>query len=238
MAKSTLSAAASPSGRLSAVSFRSTDSGNNWSFAAVVAQAEEVPQASEGPSEGALTILRNGTLMAVMRVDGQSGHYLPYISKLSDDGGRSWYSLRFLRGGGSGGVPGAGCVRPRLLMLNGSIVLSGGRPNPLSRDVLVWLNAEGDGEQWIAYSISYLHNHLNANPKWAFPKAATNNSLTTYCLLLTTYYVLLATHYSLLTTHCLSFPQAATNNSRYYYLLLTTHYLLLTTYYLLLTTDY
>jgi hypothetical protein len=26
--------------------------------------------------------------MAVMRCDGQSGHYLPYISKLSDDGGR------------------------------------------------------------------------------------------------------------------------------------------------------
>ena len=79
IAKSTLSKAASPSGRLSAVAIRSTD-GFNWRFAAVVARAEEVPQASEGPSEGALAILRNGTLMAVMRCDGQSGHYQPCVN--------------------------------------------------------------------------------------------------------------------------------------------------------------
>lgn len=77
IAKSTLSQLASPSGRLSAVAIRSTDGGFNWSFAAVVARAEEVPQASEGPSEGALALLKNGTLMAVMRCDGQSGHYQP-----------------------------------------------------------------------------------------------------------------------------------------------------------------
>ena len=115
--------------------------------ASVVASAEEVPYASEGPSEGALATLRNGTVMAVMRVDGQSGHYAPYVSKLSDDGGLSWRSLRPLHGGGSGGVDGAGCVRPRLMALGSrSLILSGGRPNPLSRDVLVWLNSEGDGE--------------------------------------------------------------------------------------------
>ena len=176
MAKSTLSAAASPSGRLSAVAIRSTDGGFNWTFASVVASAEEVPYASEGPSEAALATLRNGTLMAVMRVDGQSGHYAPYVSKLSDDGGRSWHSLRSLRGGGSGGVDCAGCVRPRLLSLNGSLVLSGGRPNPLSRDVLVWLNAAGDGEDWIGYSISYWHNTRNTIANWTFPEAATNNS--------------------------------------------------------------
>ena len=176
IAKSTLSVAASPSGRLSAIAYRSTDGGSNWTFASVVAKAEEVPHASEGPSEGALATLSNGTLIAVMRVDGQSGHYLPYISKLSDDGGRSWHSLRYLRGGGSGSVPGAGCVCPRLLALNGSLVLAGGRPNPLSRDVVVWLNAAGDGEQWFSYSISYWHNELNTNPNWTFPEAATNNS--------------------------------------------------------------
>ena len=113
---------------------------------------------------------------AVMRCDGQSGHYLPYISKLSDDGGKSWHSLRFLRGGGSGGTAGAGCVRPRLLSLNNSLVLAGGRPSPLSRDVRVWLNAAGDGEQWFGYSISYWHNKLNTNANWTFPAAATNNS--------------------------------------------------------------
>ena len=176
IAKSTLSKAASPSGRLSVVAVRSTDGGYNWTFASVVARAEDVPQAREGPSEGALTTLKNGTLMAVMRCDGQSGHYLPYISKLSDDGGKSWHSLRFLRGGGSGGTNGAGCVRPRLLSLNNSLVLSGGRPSPLSRDVRLWLNAAGDGDHWVGYSISYWHNRLTTNASWTFPQAATNNS--------------------------------------------------------------
>ena len=176
ISKSTLSKAASPSGRLSCVAIRSTDGGYNWTFASVVASAEEVPEAREGPSEGALAMLKNGTLMAVMRVDGQSGHYLPYISKLSDDGGKSWHSLRFLRGGGSGGTAGAGCVKPALLSLNTSLVLAGGRPSPLSRDVWVWLNAEGDGDQWLGYSISYQHNRLNTNGNWTFPQVATNNS--------------------------------------------------------------
>lgn len=156
--------------------YRSTDGGTTFKFGSVIAQAEEVPMALEGPSEGALTVLRNGTMMAVMRCDGQSGHYLPYISKLSDDGGLSWHSLRFLRGGGSGDVPGAGCVRPRLLPLNGSLVLAGGRPSALSRDVLVWLNSNGDGDQWAAYSISYWHNRLNTNGNWTFPQHDTNNS--------------------------------------------------------------
>jgi hypothetical protein len=73
IAKSILSAAASRSGRLSAVAYRSTNGGSTWN-ASVVARAEEVPMALEGPSEGALIALRNGTLMAVMRCDGQSGY--------------------------------------------------------------------------------------------------------------------------------------------------------------------
>ena len=114
--------------------------------------------------------------MAVMRVEGEQGHYSPYISKLSDDGGRSWHSLRSLRGGGRGSVDGAGCVRPRLIGLGGSVLLAGGRPTPTSRDVVVWLNAEGDGEEWVAYSVSYWHNKANTNPAWAFPSELTNNS--------------------------------------------------------------
>ena len=173
IAKSVL---ASGSGRLSCVAYRSTDGGVHWTFASVVANTSEVPYAAEGPSEGALAILNNGTLMAVMRVEGQSGHYSPYISKLSEDGGLTWHSLRSLHGGGSGGVPGAGCVRPRLLQVGSSLLLSGGRPNPVSRDVLVWWNAAGDGEEWEAHSISYEHNKRIANSSWVFPPAATNNS--------------------------------------------------------------
>jgi len=166
------------SGRLSAVAYRSTDGGFAWQYASTVASAEEVPYAHEGPSEGALATLRNGTLMAVMRVEGESGHYSPYISKLSNDGGLSWHSLRSLKGGGRGDVQGAGCVRPRLMRFGGSLVLAGGRPTATSRDVVVWLNAEGDGEEWVAYSISYWHNQANTNPAWAFPPEDTNNSCT------------------------------------------------------------
>ena len=99
-----------------------------------------------------------------------------YISKLSDDGARSWNTLRPLSGGGSGGVAGAGCVRPRLLALEGCLVLTGGRPNPISRDQLMWLNARGDAEHWEAYSLSYWHNRLTTNANWTFPSAATNDS--------------------------------------------------------------
>ena len=67
-------------------------------------------------------------------------------------------------------------MKPGLLSLNHSLVLAGGRPSPLSRDVKVWLNAAGDGEQWFGYSISYWHNRLNTNANWTFPQAATNNS--------------------------------------------------------------
>merc|ERR1719174_1309855 len=85
-------------GKLSCVAIRSVGGGFNWTFASVVASTAEVPYAAEGPSEASLAVLTNGTLMAVMRVEGQSGHYSPYISKLSDDGGLTWHSLRQMRG--------------------------------------------------------------------------------------------------------------------------------------------
>ena len=62
------------------------------------------------------------------------------------------------------------------MRLGNSLVMGGGRPNPVSRDVIVWLNSAGDGEEWEAYSISYHHNHLTNNPAWLFPPQATNNS--------------------------------------------------------------
>lgn len=161
---------------LACVAIRSVDGGYNWTFASVVAGEKEVPYAHEGPSESTLAVLANGTLMCVMRVEGQSGRYSPYISKLSDDSGLTWHSLRSLSGGGSGGLTGAGCVRPRLLALGNSLVLGGGRPNPLSRDVLVWLNSAGDGEEWEPFSISYHHNKLTTNKDWLWPEQATNNS--------------------------------------------------------------
>ena len=68
-------------------------------------------------------------------------------------------------------------MRPRLLRLDGGqLVLAGGRPSPLSRDVVLWLNAAGDGDAWRPYSVSYWHNTLVTNASWQFPPALTNNS--------------------------------------------------------------
>ncbi len=62
------------------------------------------------------------------------------------------------------------------MSVGNSLVLSGGRPNPVSRDVLVWLNSAGDGDEWEAYSISYHHNRQVTNSNWTFPTRATNDS--------------------------------------------------------------
>ena len=51
---------------------------------------------------------------------------------------------------------------------NGALVLSGGRLSNTNRDVIVWLNAEGDGAWWQAFSISYRHNLLETNASLHF----------------------------------------------------------------------
>lgn len=155
---------------LSVIAFRSVDNGSHWHFVSVVASAMQVPYAHEGPSENALARLHNGSLLCVMRVEGESGHHSPYISVVSDNEGRTWHSLRSLANR-------AGCVRPRLLSLDtGGLVLAGGRPNATSHDVLLWHNAKRDGEDWRPYSVSYWHNRLTTNQSWIWPPAATNFS--------------------------------------------------------------
>ena len=64
------------------MALHSTDGGFSWTYSGVVASADEVPYAHEGPSENALAYLRNGSIVCVMRVEGESGHHSPYISKV------------------------------------------------------------------------------------------------------------------------------------------------------------
>ena len=40
-----------------------------------------------GPSENALAYLKNGSIIIIFRVAGESGHHNPYVSKVSDDHG-------------------------------------------------------------------------------------------------------------------------------------------------------
>ena len=157
------------SGRRSVLAFVSAD-GFSWRWTSVVAAAAQLPRVAEGPSENALAALRNGSVLCVMRVEGQSGHHSPYRSAVSDDGGESWHSLCAL-------PDGVGSVRPRLLPVGGSLVLSGGRAGPESRDCLVWLNTAADGEAWEPYSLSYWHNAgLGTDSPWRFAAAAVNAS--------------------------------------------------------------
>ena len=154
--------------RRSVLAFRSAD-GSAWAFASVVAAASELPRVAEGPSENALALLRNGSVLCVMRVEGQSGHHSPYHSAVSDDRGLSWHSLRPLPAG-------VGAVRPRLLRLGNALVLSGGRPGPECRDSLLWLNAAGDGVAWRGHSLSYWHNRGLEGAPWRFEAEAINAS--------------------------------------------------------------
>ena len=58
---------------------------------------------------------------------------------------------------------GVGCACPQLLALpGGGLLLAGGRTGAHNEDVVVWVNSAGDGEEWVAHSISYWHNRLMA----------------------------------------------------------------------------
>lgn len=160
-----------PGKRTSIAAFHSVDDGYQWKFAGHIARADDPRvQSNEGPNENSLAMLSNGTLLCVMRLDaGDAGRYHRYASSVSSDG-HSWTTATMLNG--------VGAARPRLLRLGGSLLLSGGRTWNKNRDSLVWLNAAGDGVQWIPHSISYWHNtlmpHGNSTPR--FDPVGTNGS--------------------------------------------------------------
>ena len=107
--------------------------------------------------------------MCIVRLDAGDGPlshpYVPYYRVLSTDGGRTWINATSLG-------KGIGCARPRLMRTSGGqILLSGGRLGPLNRDTLVWLNADGEGLDWEAHSVTYWHNRLVGNASLHFTAA-------------------------------------------------------------------
>ena len=149
-----------PGNETSVVMFESQD-GVHWRYLSTIADAADYPQSHEGVNEHDFTFLADGrTLMAVLRLDGGDGcasrdgatdqHYLNYHRSTSTDLGRSWSTLT--------PIP-AGCARPRLLALGSTLVLTGGRHrNANTSDVSLWLSADGRGDSWQEYSLSYHHN--------------------------------------------------------------------------------
>jgi hypothetical protein len=168
-----------PGNQTSVVLFKSVD-GERWHFLSTVADAIEYPQSHEGISENDMTFLADGkTIFAVLRLDGGDGckghesspydqHYLNYHKSLSTDFGRTWSRLSPLP---------AGCARPRVLLIGSALVMTGGRHrNANTSDVSLWLSADGRGESWEEYSLSYRHNLGAANGSLPLFDARVNQS--------------------------------------------------------------
>ena len=151
----------------SVVVFRSED-GVYWDYLSTIAAAKDYPASWEGPNEMDLASLDDGSLLAVLRMDGGDSdgekwaphhnltrdfdHFLPYHISRSTDGVH-WSPLLPLP---------AGCARPRLLNVHGTgtLLLSGGRfhaAQPQTSDALLWASKD-QGRTWEEFSLSYHHN--------------------------------------------------------------------------------
>jgi hypothetical protein len=175
------------------VVWRSVDGGGRlWTYLSVAVNHTQIRDDTTtfGASEHDLSLLSdNKTLMMVMRTDGDGkGYGCPaaggrypwhyYYQIYSRDFGVTWSAPR--------PIPGAGAVRPRLLLLeSGALVLTGGRmckaqleqpslasclptEQPSGGGVFVWVNADGmadldgkrNGSEWVAHCVTAAHNRL------------------------------------------------------------------------------
>jgi hypothetical protein len=159
----------------SVVAFRSSD-GLTWDYAGTIVDAAQASESEEGPNENDVSLLADGkTILCVVRLDAGDGPvsrpYLPYAKSTSTDGGRTWSNVTVLPSG-------IGSARPRLLRLpSGQLILSGGRQGPKSRDIVLWVNEAGDGEDWIPHSISYWHNILEPDTSLHFTPSINTSSV-------------------------------------------------------------
>lgn len=166
------------------VAFESQD-GFHWTFLSVVLSPSDgvTSNSEEGPNECDIaTLADNTTLLSVVRIDagdGQApgavgmphGAHQPYVACRSATGGKTWDCKRMKPSLNDGRQ--LGCARPRLLSFGSGapLVLSGGQnllavppaangAGAFSHEPRLWINEKGDGEDFNAYSVSYIHNLL------------------------------------------------------------------------------
>jgi hypothetical protein len=119
--------------------YASQDNGQSWQLQGRILYRPEVaadPSANQrdGFTEPASVLLRDGTLLAVLRTTDGLGSGPMYLTR-SMDAGLTWLRPQAFRGWG---------VMPRLLMLgNGVLVLASGRPG-----ADVSFSLDGRGETW------------------------------------------------------------------------------------------
>eukprot|EP01046_Picozoa_sp_COSAG06_P020578 COSAG06_NODE_1511_length_9233_cov_3.730896_8_plen_411_part_00 len=114
-------------GRSSIGCFASEDDGLHWAFRSVAARASDFLQGKEGPNESGAAVLSDGSVLLAFRTSDGTESNEPYSFLRSMDAGHSWQSIGSTGGGGSGSVS-PGSVRPRLLRLGRTLLLTGGRP--------------------------------------------------------------------------------------------------------------
>jgi hypothetical protein len=172
-----------PKTPMSLVSFRSVDSGYTWFFRSFIVKHSDLPWSYYGPNEHSASLLADGnTVIVVMRPDSDSPcpgapAYTFYYQTYSTDRALSWSVPR--------PIPGAGCVRPKLLLLpGGPLLLTGGRLCPHldpgqsttpclptasgSSGIYLWVNRDGqadlagarNGSEWERLCVTAEHNAL------------------------------------------------------------------------------
>jgi hypothetical protein len=149
--------------RDSIVAVESTD-GTNWSVRSVVADAACPVPGSGGPSESAICRLQDGRIMCVFRVESK----LPFGQTWSSDEGRTWTPAVTMSGPFS--------VQPSLAVMDsGAVALSGGRPG-----LYLWLNANGDGQDWRQIDILAHHNSCQPQEQILYSEDLSRQQTTAY----------------------------------------------------------
>ena len=129
----------------------STDGGVNWDVTATVAEADPEQthiQAYEGPAEGALERLSDGSLLMVMRV----GWRLPMIYSRSFDDGVTWSEPQQIEVGSAG--QDLLSVQPTMERLpTGELLLMVGRPG-----LVMTMSESGLGDDWdVPVGVDYVN---------------------------------------------------------------------------------